>query len=158
MPNDTMMDDLERILEQHKEKATAARAAALLKARTDADALHDCGPRLRAIAMTLLHDWSKRISVEGYPTTVDDRLGCRPPRLIFRLAPRGGPESTMTLACEPDHSVRSLLTIAGQDAGTDFETTLDDLDADRLVEGLGRFVAQALDATIPQPDCGPPRR
>jgi hypothetical protein len=156
MSNQTL-DDLDRILERHKDKLAAARAAALLKARTDADALHDCGPRLRAIAMPLLHDWSKRISVEGYPVTVDDRLGCRPPRLIFRLAPRGSPESSLTLACETDHSVRCLLTVAGKDAGTDFEASLDTLDTHVLAEGLGRFVAQALEATLPQSDCGPSR-
>ena len=149
--------ELNRILEKHREKVAAARAAAELRARNDADARHDCGPGLREIAIPVLREWSKRLAVDGYPTSVDDRLGCRPPCLIFRLAPRGGPESSLTLACVTGQTIRFGMAVAGKDLGADLETSLAKLDSHVIVEELGRFVTQALDATIAQPDCGPPQ-
>jgi hypothetical protein len=158
MSNETVneaLDDLNRILDRHRERAAIARAAAEERARGYNDARHECGVRLRGVALPLLRDWSKRLSVEGYPTSVDDRIGCHPPSLILRLAPHGGPESSLALACEIGRIVHFKMTIGGKDAGSALETPLAGLEDRHVLEGLGRFVAEALEATLPHDDCGP---
>ncbi len=111
---------------------------------------------LREVALPLLREWSKRLSVEGYPTRVEDRLGCRPPTLVFRLAPRGAPESFLTLASETGPSVRFSMNVDGREVGADLKTPLAGLQTRVVLEGLGRFVTAALEATIPRrSDCGP---
>src|SRR5690242_11775674 len=100
MPVDTA-DELTRILAEHQEAVAAARRAAAQRVHDDENTRHDCEAPLRDVALPLLREWSRRLAVEGYPTAIDDLLGCRPPALVFRLAPRGGPESSLTLACEP---------------------------------------------------------
>ena len=148
-------DELTRILAKHHEDVAAARAAAELRARNDANARHDCEAPLRGVALPIFRDWSKRISVEGYPTSVEDRLGCRPASLVFRLAPSGGPESSLTLVCETGPSVRFRVTVGGKDIGGDWHTPLADLESHMVLEGLSRFVTIALEATIPKrSDCG----
>ncbi len=150
-------DELTRIVTTHREHVAAAKAAAEQRARNDENARHDCQSPLRGVALPLLHDWSKRLSAEGYPTSVEDRLGCRPPSLVFRLAPRGGPESSLTLACEAGPAVRFRMNVDGKDAGSDLQTPLAELQPRIILEGLGRFVTAALEATIPRrSDCGPP--
>jgi hypothetical protein len=151
MPNE-ITDDLNRILERHRERAAAARSAAEQRARGYVEARHDCADRVRAVALPLFGEWSKRLGVEGYPTTIDDRMGCLPPSLIFRLAPHGGPESSLALACQIDRTVRFRITVGGKDLGDAFETPLASLDASAVREGLSRFVTEALEATI-QPAC-----
>ena len=106
--------------------------------------------------MPLLREWSKRLSAEGYPTSVEDRLGCRPASLVFRLAPHKGPESSLTLACEAGPAVRFRMNIDGKDVGSDLQTPLAELQPGLVLEGLGRFVTVALKAAIPRrSDCGP---
>ena len=141
-------DSLSLILEQHRVKAAAAHAEAEQRARDDVQAQHECGPRVREFATPILREWSKRLSVEGYPTTIDDRLGCRPPVLILRLAPRGGPESSLCLGCLCGGTVRFRITIAGKEIGGDVETPLTELRTAALVVALGRFVPEALEATL----------
>jgi hypothetical protein len=149
-------DELARIISEHREDVAAARAAAEQRARNDENARHGCDAPLRGIAMPLLREWSKRLSAEGYPTSVEDRLGCRPASLVFRLAPHKGPESSLTLACESGPAVRFRTTVDGKDVGADFQTPLADLQAGIVLEGLGRFVTAALKAAIPRrSDCGP---
>jgi hypothetical protein len=149
-------NDLTRILVKHREDVAAARLAAEQRARNDATARHDCEAPLRAVALPLFREWSKRLGVEGYPTSIDDRLGCRPPSLVLRLAPRGGPESSLTLACEVGPTVRFRIAVGGQNIGADLQTPLDNLATPVVVEGLGRFVTKALQATIShRSDCGP---
>jgi len=150
-------DELSRILAIHREHVAAARVAAEQRARTDENARHDCEAPLRGVALPLLREWSKRLSAEGYPTSVEDRLGCRPPSLVFRLAPHKGPESSLTLACEAGPAVRFRMTVDGKDVGTDLQTPLAELQTGIVLEGLGRFVTAALAAAIPRrSDCGPP--
>ena len=149
-------DELTRIIATHREHVAAARAAAEQRARNDEHARHDCEAPLRGVALPLFRDWSKRLLVEGYPTSIEDRLGCRPPSLVFRLAPRGGPESALTLACEAGPAVRFRMNVDGKDVGADAPTALDELQTSVVLEGLRRFVAAALEATIPKrSDCGP---
>jgi hypothetical protein len=149
-------DDLTRILVQHREDVAAARLAAEQRARNDATARHDCEGPLRTVALPLFREWSKRLGVEGYPTSIDDRLGCRPPSLILRLAPRAGPESSLTLACEVGPAVRFRMVVGGKEVGTDLQTPLADLASPIVLDGLGRFVTKALAATIAKrSDCGP---
>ena len=75
---------------------------------------------------------------------------------MFRLAPRGGPESSLTLACEAGPAVRFRMNVDGKDVGADAQTPLAELETSVVLEGLGRFVAAALEATIPKrSDCGP---
>ena len=149
--SDETTDDLNRILERHRERAASARAAAEQKARGYADCRQDCGNRLRGVALPILREWAKRLSVEGYPAFIDDRIGCHPPSLIFRLAPHGGPESSLGLACEIGRIVRFKVTVAGKEIGPDFETPLADLEPQAVLDGLSRFATEALEATIPQP-------
>ena len=84
-----MSDDngevLTQIIATHREHVAAAKAAAEERARHDEDARHDCEAPLREVALPVLREWSKRLSVEGYPTSVEDRLGCRPPAWCFGL-------------------------------------------------------------------------
>jgi hypothetical protein len=149
-------DELTRIIAKHRENVAAARAAAERRARNDEHVRHDCEAPLRDVALPLLREWSKRLAVEGYPTSVEDRLGCRPPCLVFRLAPGGGPESSLTLACEPGPAVRFRINIDGKDVGTDSQTPLAELQAHVISEGLGRFVTAGLEAAIPKrSDCRP---
>jgi hypothetical protein len=149
-------DELTRIVAKHREAVAAARVAAQQRARNDESAQHDCESPLRGVALPLLRDWSKRLSVEGYPTSVEDRLGCRPPSLVFRLAPRGGLESSLTLACEAGPAVRFRMNVDGKDVGADLPTPLAELQPRIVLEGLGRFVTAALEAAIPKrSDCGP---
>jgi hypothetical protein len=76
--------------------------------------------------------------------------------LILRLAPRGGPESSLTLACEVGPAVRFQMVVGGKEIGTDLQTPLADLATPVVREGLGRFVTKALAATIAKrSDCGP---
>ena len=156
MPDQTV-DDLDRILERHREMAAAARAEAAQLARGYADARHDCADRLRGVALPLMRDWSKRLSVEGYPTHIEDRIGCHPPSLIFRLAPHGGPESSLALQCEIGRIIHFRMTVGGKDRADDFETPLASLQARDVVDGLSRFVTNALEATLGQVNCGPSR-
>jgi hypothetical protein len=149
-------DELTRIVAKHREDVAAARVAAEQRARLDENVRHDCVAPLRGVALPVLRDWSIRLSAEGYPTSVDDRLGCRPPSLVFRLAPRGAPESSLTLACEPGPAVRFRIKIEGQDVGADLQTPLAELQTHVVLEGLGRFVSAALEATISnRSDCRP---
>jgi hypothetical protein len=149
-------DELTRIIAKHRTDVAAAKVAAEQRARNDENVRHDCEDPLRRIALPLLRDWSKRLSVEGYPTSVEDRLGCRPPSLVFRLAPHKAPESSLTLACEPGPAVRFRVNVQGKDVGADLQTPLDELETRDLLEGLGRFVTVALAAAIPKrSDCGP---
>jgi hypothetical protein len=147
-------DELTRIIAKHREDVAAARVAAEQRARTAENVRHDCEAPLRGVALPVLRDWSKRLSVEGYPTSVEDRLGCRPPSLVFRLAPRGTTESSLTLACEPGPAVRFRINVEGKDVGADLQTPLAELRTPVVLEGLGRFVTAVLDATIPKrSDC-----
>lgn len=149
-------DELTRIIVKHREDVAAARAAAEQRARNDENARHGCDAPLRGVAMPLLREWSKRLSAEGYPTSVEDRLGCRPASLVFRLAPHKGPESTLTLACEAGPAIRFRMNVDGKNVGTDLQTPLAELQTDIVLEGLGRFVTAALEAAIPRrSDCGP---
>jgi hypothetical protein len=149
-------DELTRILAKHREDVAAARVAAEQRARLDENVRHDCVAPLRGVALPVLRDWSQRLSVEGYPTSVEDRLGCRPPSLVFRLAPRGAPESSLTLTCEPGPAVRFRIKVQGQDVSADLQTPLAELQTHVVLEGLGRFVTAALEASIPnRSDCRP---
>lgn len=149
-------DELTRILAEHREHVAAARVAAEQRARQDETTRHDCEAPLRGVALPLLRDWSKRLSVEGYPTSVEDRLGCRPPSLVFRLAPHKGPESSLTLACEAGPAVRFRMNVDGKDVRADSPTPLAGLQTRVVLEELRRFVTAALQATIPRrSDCGP---
>jgi hypothetical protein len=150
-------DQLTRIIAKHREDVAAAKTAAEQRARNDLNARHDCEAPLRGVALPLLREWSKRLSVEGYPTSVEDRLGCRPASLVFRLAPHGGMESSsLTLACEAGPAVRFKMNVQGKDLGADSQTPLAELQSQVVLEGLGRFVTVALAAAIPKrSDCGP---
>ena len=149
-------DELTRIIAQHREEVAAARAAAEQRARNDENARHGCDAPLRGVALPLLREWSKRLSAEGYPTSVEDRLGCRPASLVFRLAPHKGPESSLTLACEAGPAVRFRMTVDGKNIGADLQTPLAELQPRVVLEGLGVFVTAALEAAIPRrSDCGP---
>jgi hypothetical protein len=149
-------DELTRIVAKHREDVAAARAAAEQRARNDENARHGCDAPLRGVALPLLREWSKRLSAEGYPTSVEDRLGCRPASLVFRLAPHKGPESSLTLACEAGPAVRFRMNVDGKNVGADLQTPLAELQPRIVLEGLGRFVTAALEAAIPRrSDCGP---
>jgi hypothetical protein len=149
-------DELTSIIAKHREDVAAARAAAEQRARNDENARHGCDAPLRGVALPLLREWSKRLSAEGYPTSVEDRLGCRPASLVFRLAPHKGPESSLTLACEAGPAVRFRMNVDGKDVGADSQTPLAELQTGIVLDGLGRFVTVALKAAIPRrSDCGP---
>jgi hypothetical protein len=149
-------DELSRIITKHREDVAAARVAAEQRARNDENARHGCDAPLRGVALPVLREWSKRLSAEGYPTSVEDRLGCRPASLVFRLAPHKGPESSLTLACEAGPAVRFRMNVDGKDVGADSQTPLAELQTGIVLEGLGRFVTVALKAAIPRrSDCGP---
>src|ERR1044071_2532680 len=94
-------DELNLILARHHEAVEAARQAAAERARRDEDIRHECAAPLRNVALPLFGNWSTRLGVAGYPANVEDRLGCRPPSLVFRLAPHDGPASILTLVCIP---------------------------------------------------------
>ena len=149
-------DELARIIAKHREDVAVAKAAAEQRARNDENARHGCDAPLRGIAMPVLREWSKRLSAEGYPTSVEDRLGCRPASLVFRLAPHKGPESSLTLACEAGPAVRFRMDVDGKNVGADLQTPLAELQPSVVLEGLGVFVTAALEAAIPRrSDCGP---
>jgi hypothetical protein len=149
-------DELTRILATHREHVAAARMAAEQRARNADNARHDCEAPLRRVALPPLREWSARLATEGYPVSVEDRLGCRPPSLVFRLAPHGAPEASLTLVCEAAPGVRFRMNVDGQDVGDDLQTPLAELQTQVVVEQLGRFVTAALEATIPRrSDCGP---
>jgi hypothetical protein len=149
-------DELTRILATHREHVAAAKVAAEQRARNDETARHDCESPLRGVASPLLREWAKRLSAEGYPTHVEDRLGCRPPSVVFRLAPHKGPESSLRLVCVAGPAVRFRMNIDGKDVGDDWQTPLAELQPRVIQEGLGRFVTIALEAIIPRrSDCGP---
>jgi hypothetical protein len=148
-------DELTRILATHREHVAAAQLAAQQSARNAESARHDCEAPLRRIAFPLLREWSVQLGTEGYPASVEDRLGCRPPSLVFRLAPHGSPASSLTLACEAS-AVRFKMNVDGKDLDNDLQTPLVELQTGVVVEQLGRFVTAALEATIPRrSDCGP---
>jgi hypothetical protein len=149
-------DELTRILAKHIENVAAAKVAAEQRARNDENTRHECEAPLRALALPLFRDWSKRLLVDGYPTSIEDRLGCRPPSLVFRLAAHGAPESSLTLACEAGPTVRFKMNVDGKDVGADSRTPLAELQPPIVLERLARFVTAALEATIPRrSDCGP---
>jgi hypothetical protein len=152
-------DQLARIIAKHRLDVAAARTAAEQEARSAEHARHDCEGPLRSVALPLLHEWAKRLAVEGYPAHVEDRLGCRPSSLVFRLAPRGGPDSALSLICEAGPVVRFSMSVDGQEVGDGPATPLGQLDSRIVADGLGRFVEEALAATISRrSDCGPPGR
>ena len=149
-------DELTRILAKHREDVAAARVAAEQRARQDESVRHDCVAPLRGVALPVLRDWSQRLSAEGYPTSVEDRLGCRPPSLVFRLAPHGAPESSLTLTCEPGPAVRFGSKVQGREISAGLQTPLAELETHVVLEELGRFVTAALEATISnRSDCRP---
>jgi hypothetical protein len=149
-------DDLGLILAKHHEAVESAKRAAAERARQDEDIRHECAAPLRKLALPLFGEWSSRLAVEGYPANIEDRLGCRPPNLVFRLAPHGGPDSTLMLLCRPGREVSLRITIAGKDNETVWQKPLDDLSAEDLRSGLARLVAAGLQATISRrSDCGP---
>ena len=148
--------ELTRILATHRERVAAAQVAAQQRARNDEYARHDCEAPVRRLAFPTLREWSLRLAAEGYPASVEDRLGCRPPSLVFRLAPHGAPASSLTLACEAGPAVRFTMNVDGKDVDDDLQTPLAELQTRVVLEQLGRFVTAALAATIPRrSDCGP---
>jgi hypothetical protein len=148
-------DELTQILATHREQVEAARVAAQQRARNADSARHDCEAPLRRVAVPLLREWSLRLGTEGYPASVEDRLGCRPPSLVFRLAPHGTPPSSLTLACETGPAVRFKMNVDGKELDNTEQTPLEELETHVIVEQLARFVASALAATIPRrSDCG----
>ena len=152
-------DELTRIIEKHKQDVAAAKLAAAQRARDDEHTRHDCEAPVRRIAGPVFREWAERLSVEGYVVRIEDRLGCRPPTLEFHLAPKGSPESTLVLVCEPGPSVAFRIAIEGKDAGPEMHTPLADLEPGAIVKGLSRFLTAALAATIPRrSDCGPHAR
>ena len=155
MPADNA-DELTRILATHREHVAEAQVAARQRARNAENARHDCEAPLRRVAYPLLREWSVRLGTEGYPASVEDRLGCRPPSLIFRLAPHGAPESTLTLVCDETPAVRFRMNVDGRDLDDDLPTPLAELETHVVVEQLGLFLTAALAATIPRrSDCWP---
>jgi len=149
-------DELTRILATHREHVAAAQVAAQQRARNDENARHDCEAPLRRVAFPPLREWSLRLATEGYPATIEDRLGCHPPSLVFRLAPHGAPASSLTLACEVGPAVRFRMNVDGREIVDDLQTPLQDLQTSVVLEQLGRFVTAALAATIPsRSDCWP---
>jgi hypothetical protein len=149
-------DQLSLILSKHHEAVESAKRAAAERARQDEDIRHECADPLRKLAVPLFRDWSARLGVEGYPANIEDRLGCRPPSLSFRLAPHGGPDSTMMLLCRPGREVALRINVAGNDVETVWQKPLAELSLDDLRAGLGRLVAAGLQATIARrSDCGP---
>ena len=149
-------DELARIIARHRTDVAAAKAAAEQQARSAEHARHDCEGPLRAVALPLLREWAKRLAVEGYPAQVEDRLGCRPSSLVFRLAPRGGPESSLSLVCEAGPAVRFSMSVDGEHVGDGPQAPLAELQPRVVLDGLSRFVTEALAATIPRrSDCGP---
>jgi hypothetical protein len=149
-------DELTRILATHREQVAAAQVAAQQRSRNAEHARHDCEAPLRRVAFPPLREWSARLATEGYPTTIEDRLGCLPPSLVFRLAPHGGPASSLTLACEAGPAVRFRMDVDGKAVEDDLQTPLAELETRVILEQLGRFVAVALAASIPRrSDCGP---
>jgi hypothetical protein len=155
----TTEDQLARIIAKHREDVAAAKLAAEQRAREDEHTRHACETPIRSIALPVFREWSERLAVEGYPTRVEDRLGCRPPTLVFHFAPRGSPESTLMLVCESGPAVAFRIAIEGQEAGPEVHTALDQLEPGDIVEGLSRFLTAALAATIPRrSDCGPHAR
>jgi hypothetical protein len=150
-------DELTRILITHREHVAAARLAAQQRALDVENARHDCEAPLRRVAFPLLREWSARLGIEGYPVSVEDRLGCRPPSVVFRLAPHGLPAASLTLACEAGPAVRFKMNVDGKDLDNDLQTPLGELETHLVVEQLGRFLTAALAATIPRrSDCGDP--
>jgi hypothetical protein len=149
-------DELALILAKHHEDVESAKRAAAERARQDEDIRHECAAPLRKLALPLFGEWSARLGVEGYPANIEDRLSCRPPNLEFRLAPHGGPDSTMMLLCRPGREVSLRINVAGRDVETIWQKRLDDLSVDDLRAGLARLVAAGLQATISRrSDCGP---
>lgn len=149
-------DELALILSKHHEAVESAKRAAAERARQDEDIRHECAAPLRKLALPLLGEWSARLGVEGYPANIEDKLGCRPPNLVFRLAPHGGPDSTMMLLCRPGREVALRINVAGKDLETVWQKPLGDLSADDLRAGLAQLVAAGLQATISRrSDCGP---
>jgi len=148
------VDDLARIIAQHRADVAAARMAADQRSRHHEDARHECEAPLREVAMPLFGEWSKRLSVEGYPTSVEDLLGCHPPSLVFRLTPKGATASSLSLVCHDGPAVRFTMNIDGKDVGDDLESPLAEVDSQIVLDALGRFVTAALAATIPKrSDC-----
>ncbi len=149
-------DELTLILARHHEAVEAAKQAAAERARLDDEIRHECATPLRKLALPLFGEWSARLGVEGFPAKIDDRLGCRPPSLVFRLAPHGGPESAMTLMCRPGREVELGINVGGQNIEPGWQKPLTELSIEDLRAGLARFVAAALKATISRrSDCGP---
>jgi len=155
----TTVDQLARIIEQHRQDVAAAKHAAEQRARDDEHTRHACEAPIRSVAIPVFREWSERLAVEGYPTRVEDRLGCRPPTLVFHFAPRGSPESALMLVCEAGPAVAFRMIVEGQDVGDEPHTPLAEIDPSVVVEGLSRFLTVALAATIPRrSDCGPHAR
>jgi hypothetical protein len=155
----TTVDELTRIIQKHREDVAAAKLAAEQRARDDEHTRHACEIPIRSIALPVFREWSERLAVEGYPSSVEDRLGCRPPTLVFHFAPRGCPESTLMLVCESGPGVAFRAAIEGKEAGPDVHAPLDGLESGAIVEGLSRFLTAALAAMIPRrSDCGPHAR
>jgi hypothetical protein len=149
-------DELTRRLATHREHVAAARVAAQERARKDENARHDCEGPLRRVAFPPLREWSARLASEGYPATIEDRLACHPPSLVFQLAPHGAPASSLTLACEAGPAVRFRMNVDGKDVDDNLQTPLAELETSVVLEQLGRFVTEALAATIPRrSDCWP---
>jgi hypothetical protein len=121
-------DQLTQILATHREQVEAARVAAQQRARNAEIARHDCEAPLRRVAFPLLREWSLRLGTEGYPASVEDRLGCHPPSLVFRLAPHGTPPSSLTIACEAGPAVRFKMNVDGRDLDDDARTPLAELE------------------------------
>jgi hypothetical protein len=149
-------DELGLILARHHEAVEAAKRGAVERARLDEDVRHQCADPLRKLAVPLFRDWSARLGVEGYPANIEDRLGCRPPSLVFRLAPHGGPESALALVCKRGPEVWVRITVGGTDLDSDVIKPLDELSVEDLRTGLSRLVTAGLQATIAKrSDCGP---
>jgi hypothetical protein len=49
------------------------------------------------------------------------------------------------------------MTVGGKELADDVETPLASLESQDVLEGLTRFVTEALEATLGQPNCGPSR-
>jgi len=155
----TTADELSRIIQKHREDVAAAKLAAEQRARDDEHTRHACEIPIRSIALPVFREWSERLAVEGYPSRVEDRLGCRPPTLVFHFAPRGSPESTLMLVCESGPAVAFRSLIEGKEAEPEAHTPLHSLDSGTIVDGLSRFLTSALAAMIPRrSDCGPHAR
>lgn len=149
-PEGTMADDLDNLLQQHKENKKAAENEALAKDVEAVRRAEKCRGKFKEVVSPILNDWSARIQSQGHAAKVVEVEQIQQPNVGLLMTPEGPtrfPESQILFECSKTAAVFTLRSsILGRVSPTK-EIALEKLNAEAVKDLLLNFVDKVLAAS-----------